>query len=184
MKSICVYLGANSGTSAELPKIVMELGKELANRGIRLIYGGSSLGLMGTLAQSVMTNGGEVTGIIPKCLLGKEKPQKNLTKILITETMQERKLLMQQHSNAFLVMPGGLGTLEEAIETWNAIKIGILDKPIAFFNLDAYFDGLFSFIKHCEQKGFLSSTQRKIPICRSDLKILLDTLLETTLEEA
>ena len=117
MKSVCVYLGAYLGNSANFPKIVATLGKELAGRGSRLIYGGSSLGLMGVLAQSVIQNGGEAIGIIPRCLLKKEKPPTNLTQLIITKTIQERKLLMQQHADAFLVMPGGLGTLEEAIET-------------------------------------------------------------------
>lgn len=184
MKSVCVYLGANSGNSQDLPKIAAQLGKELVDRGIRLIYGGSSLGLMGILAQSVITHGGEAIGIIPKYLLEKEKPLTNLTKLIITETMQERKLLMQQHSDAFLVMPGGLGTLEEAIETWNAIKIGVINKLIGFFNLDGYYDGLFAFMDHCEQKGFISSGRRKIPVVNSDLDVLLNALLEPSLDKA
>lgn len=184
MKSICLYLGANPGHFPSLPNTVIKLGKELANRGVRIVYGGSSLGLMGLLAQSAITHGGEVIGIIPKCLLEKEKPLKDLTQIIITKTMQERKLLMQQWSDAFLVLPGGLGTLEEAIETWNAIKIGIINKPIGFYNLDGYYDHLFDFMNLCEEKGFIALNQRSIPMVHSDVDVLLNTLLEFSLEEA
>lgn len=184
MNSICVYLGANTGYLANLPDIAAKLGQELTARGISLIYGGSSFGLMGILAQSVIKTGGEVIGIIPKCLLKKEKPLKTLTKMIITETMQERKLLMQKHADAFLVMPGGLGTLEEAIETWNAIKIGNIDKPIGFLNLDGYYDELLGFMAHSEEKGFMSSSQLKIPVVHSDVDTLLNALLESSFNKA
>ena len=184
MKSVCVYLGANFGYAIKLVNVAEELGKELANRGLRLIYGGSSLGLMGKLAQSTIIHGGEVTGIIPQCLIEKEKPLTNLTKLIITETMQQRKLLMQEHADIFIVMPGGLGTLEEAIETWNAAKIGMVNKVIGFLNLDGYFDILFAFMRHCEQQGFLSPSQRRIPLVESDIKILLNTLLKSSENEA
>jgi len=94
--------------------------------------------------------------------------------------MQERKLLMQQHSDAFLVMPGGLGTLEEAFDTWNAIKIGVIDKPIGFLNLNGFYDGLFSFMTHCEQQGFVSATQLRIPLVDARPKHLIDALCENS----
>jgi uncharacterized protein (TIGR00730 family) len=92
--------------------------------------------------------------------------------------LDQRKLLLQQKSDAFIVMPGGLGTLEEAFDTWNAIKIGILDKPIAFMNIDGYYDGLFSFINNCTDQGFIKPNQMKIPLIESNPHLLLTKLLK------
>lgn len=121
MKSVCVYLGAKFGNSTLFKDMVVQLGSQIAHSNIRLVYGGSSLGLMGLLATSVMDLGGKVTGIIPENLIALEKPLTSLDELVITKTMQERKILMQQKADAFIVMPGGLGTLEEAFDTWNAI---------------------------------------------------------------
>lgn len=178
MKSICVYLGANPGTKNQLLRAATELGQAIAARGLRLVYGGSSHGLMGALAQAVLKHGGQVTGIIPKTLLEQETPLDTLDKLIITDTMQERKMLMQQHADAFLVMPGGIGTLEEAFETWNAIKIGTIHKPIGFLNLDGFYDGLFAFMTHCEQQGFVSAKQLHIPLVDANPQKLIHALCE------
>lgn len=178
MQSICVYLGANHGNSLALADAAVDLGEQIAKTGYRLVYGGSSQGLMGLLAKSVMTHGGQITGVITKQLITQEQPFSNLDELLIVDTMQERKILMQQKSSAFIVMPGGLGTLEEAFDTWNAIKIGVFNKPIGFLNIDGYFDGLFSFLSSCENKGFITSTQVKIPVINADVRLLLNNLWE------
>jgi uncharacterized protein (TIGR00730 family) len=172
MKSICVYLGANIGNNPLLIEYVTQLGKIIAQNNVRLIYGGSSSGLMGTLANAVLSNNGEVTGIFSTSLIDIEKPLYTLDELIITDTMQERKLLLQQRSDAFLVFPGGLGTLEEAIETWNSITLGILTAPIGFFNVDGYFNKLFDFIFYCQESGFITQKQTKIPVIDSDIKSL------------
>lgn len=154
MKSVCVYLGAKFGNSTHFKDMVVQLGKQIAHSNIRLVYGGSSLGLMGLLATSVMDLGGKVTGIIPENLIALEKPLTSLDELVITKTMQERKILMQQKADAFIVMPGGLGTLEEAFDTWNAIKIGAFNKPLGFLNINGYFDDLFSFVSNAEKFGY------------------------------
>lgn len=177
MKSICVYLGANQGKNIQLSESVVTLGQQIAINNYRLVYGGSSQGLMGLLAATVIRHGGKVTGIIPTHLLDKEIPPDNLDELIITESMHERKLLLQQKSDAFIVMPGGLGTLEEAFDTWNAIKIGIMDKPIAFMNVDGYYDGLFSFINNCTDQGFITPHQMKIPLVDSNPQVLFAKLL-------
>ena len=161
MKSICVYVGAKFGNSQLFKDVVIQLGNQIAHSNIRLVYGGSSLGLMGLLATSVMDLGGKVTGIIPDNLIALEKPLTSLDELVITKTMQERKMLMQQKADAFIVMPGGLGTLEEAFDTWNAIKIGVFNKPFGFLNIDGYFDGLFSFITTAEKHGL---TLKLLPV--------------------
>ena len=177
MKSICVYLGANPGNSPALTDAVVVLGEQIARSGYRLVYGGSSKGLMGLLAKSAMEQGGKVTGVITKQLMTQEQPLTTLDELIVVDTMQERKLLMQQRSGAFIVMPGGLGTFEEAFDTWNAIKIGVLNKPIGFLNIEEYFDGLFSFITSCVDKGFISSSQARIPTINADPQLLLNELL-------
>lgn len=178
MQSICVYLGASAGNNSIFSDSIIVLGKQIANAGLRLIYGGSSLGLMGLLATTVMKHGGKVTGITTKNLMAKEQALTSLDEFLITDTMQERKMVMQQKADAFIVTPGGLGTLEEAFETWNAIKIGALNKPIGFLNIDGYFDGLFSFISRCSSEGFISSAQVKIPISNANSELLIMELLK------
>lgn len=176
MKSICVYLGANCGTNVKLSEAVIELGKEIADSGSTLIYGGSSLGLMGLLAKTVIDQGGKVIGVITKQLIEKEKPLSNLDKLYVVDSMQERKRIMQELSDVFVVMPGGLGTLEEAFETWNAIKIGLINKPIGFLNVLGFFDELFSFTKTCEKYGFVSAAHQHIPKINQDVALLLEEL--------
>ncbi len=178
MKTICVYLGANPGNSPALTEAVVILGEGIAKSGYRLVYGGSSLGLMGLLAKSAIALGGKVTGVITEKLITLEQPLTTLDELIVVDTMQERILILQQRSSAFIVMPGGLGTLEEAFDTWNAIKIGVINQPIGFLNIEGYFDGLFSFISNCEDKGFISSSQARIPKINADPRLLLNELLK------
>lgn len=181
MKNICVYLGANFGNKGNFKKSLETLGKEIAEQGLTLIYGGSSLGMMGRLANTVKESGGTVIGIITRNLIDKEIPLKNLDELIVVDSMQERKKLMQLKSDSFIVMPGGLGTLEEAIETWNAIKIGELDKPIAFFNKENYFDKLFNFMSNCADNGFLKSEHLMIPIVSDSV---IDIIGQLTLNKS
>ncbi|MDI9818716.1 MULTISPECIES: TIGR00730 family Rossman fold protein [unclassified Legionella] len=183
MSSICVYLGANQGNDPIFTAAVKLTGQEIAKRGLPLVYGGSSLGLMGTLANTVKEHGGRVIGIITSQLIDKEKPLTTLDELHIVASMQERKQLMQQKSAMFLVMPGGLGTMEEAFDTWNAIRIGLFTKPIGFLNIAGYFDGLFSFMRTCEDRGFISTTQRAIPIVNANASQLLAAMQGETRNE-
>lgn len=179
MTFICVYLGANPSDNKNINNAVKQLGQEIANHDLSLVYGGSSLGLMGLLAYTVKEYGGKTVGVITKHLLDKEIPLTTLDELHVVDTMQERRHLMQQKSDMFLVMPGGLGTLEEAFDTWNAIKIGLFKKPIGFLNTNGYFDELFSFISNCEQEGFIAPHQSSIPKVHSDIKQLLASMLNT-----
>ncbi|HHZ4597838.1 TIGR00730 family Rossman fold protein [Legionella pneumophila serogroup 1] len=150
MKTICVYLGASSGNNLVF-KEAIKLAHEIAAHGLTLVYGGSRLGMMGLLARTVKELGGKAIGVTTTHLLDKEKPLDILDELHIVSSMQERKKMLQYLADAFIVMPGGLGTLEEAVETWNAIKIGELDKKIGFLNVDDYFIKLFSFMDHCNK---------------------------------
>ncbi|MDR3504348.1 MAG: TIGR00730 family Rossman fold protein [Legionella sp.] len=180
MKAVCVYLGANMGNSKSFEQEAIKLAHELVSRGLTLIYGGSSLGMMGLLATSVKELGGKVIGVITTHLIDKEKPLATLDQLHVVDSMQERKKMLQELADAFIAMPGGLGTLEEAIETWNSIKIGELDKKIGFLNIDNYFQKLFDFINDCETNGFMNSKQTAIPIVNSNSSLLLNHLARTT----
>lgn len=177
MKSVCVYLGAHSGNNNQFNEAVILLAKELAKMELTLVYGGSSLGMMGLLATTVKELGGKAIGVITKNLIEQEKPLERLDELHIVDTMQERKRVMQQLADIFIVMPSGLGTLEEVFETWNAIKIGELKKGIGFLNINGYFDGLFSFIRTCEQNGFLLKKDGSIPIVQPNVHSLLARMI-------
>ena len=182
MKTICVYLGANLGNSNAFEQATITLAQEIVGMGLTLIYGGSSLGMMGLLATTVKSLGGKVIGVMTTHLLDKEKPLETLDELHVVDSMQERKKMLQNLADTFIVMPGGLGTLEEAIETWNAVKIGELDKKIGFLNIDNYFDKLFEFMNDCKNSGFMNVKQSTIPIVTSDLSLLLSHLVQTVEE--
>tara|TARA_R110000868_G_scaffold54880_1_gene171076 strand:- start:75 stop:611 length:537 start_codon:yes stop_codon:yes gene_type:complete len=178
MPSVCVYLGANFGLDNTLEEKVVQLANHICQRGLTLVYGGSSLGIMGLLAKTVKEQGGCVVGVITEHLLDKEKPLKNLDALHIVKSMQDRKKMMQDLSDAFVVMPGGLGTLEEAIETWNAIKIGEMKKRIGFLNVGGYFDHLFAFMSHCHKQGFVMEEHAHIPVIHDDVGALIGALFD------
>ena len=151
--------------------------------GLTLVYGGSSLGMMGLLGRTVKELGGKAIGVITTHLLDKEKPLDILNDLHIVSSMQERKKMLQQLADAFIVLPGGLGTLEEAVETWNAIKIGELNKKIGFLNVDDYFIKLFSFMEDYNENGFITAEQTSIPSVQVDPQKLLSDLVLTKSEE-
>ena len=139
-KSICVFCGSKNGNSAIYKDAALELGEQLAKNKIKLIYGGGSLGLMGELSKSVHRNKGEVLGVIPKNLLKIEGINKNHGEIIITDDMHKRKKTMYENADAFLCLPGGIGTLEEVSETITWFQLNINRKPIFFLNINGYWN--------------------------------------------
>ena len=139
-KSICVFCGSKYGNSAIYKDATLELGEQLAKNEIKLIYGGGSLGLMGELSKSVHRNKGEVLGVIPKNLLKIEGINKNHGEIIITDDMHKRKKTMYENADAFLCLPGGIGTLEEVSETITWFQLNIKRKPIFFLNINGYWN--------------------------------------------
>lgn len=131
-------------------------------RGHNLVYGGASRGIMGTLADSVMQNGGEVVGVIPKNLFKREIAHPGITKLITVDGMHQRKSIMADRADAFLALPGGFGTLEELFEiiTWN--QIGLINKPVVVYNFDGYFDSLIKMIDHAVDSGFIKPKNREI----------------------
>lgn len=153
MKRICVFLGAQN--NPKYKNMATRLGFLLGTLNRTLIYGGTNAGLMGLLADTVLETGGDVVGVVSKSLLAHETPHPNLTKLIIVNSIQARKKLMMQLSDMFIILPGGLGTLEEVFEIWNAKKVLIHDKPIVLLNVNGYYDYLLSFLRHSLDEGFI-----------------------------
>lgn len=155
MKRICVYCGASPGRSEEYGNLARELGKRIAAEGFGLVYGGGNVGLMGIMADAVLDSGGEVIGVIPEQLVAREQAHYGVTRLIQVSTLHERKAEMERLSDAFLALPGGLGTLDELFEilTWG--QLSIHEKPVALLNHNGYFDSLLRFLDHASAEGFL-----------------------------
>jgi len=158
----CVFCGSTRGDDASFVTATRELGRELALREIELVYGGGSIGLMGELADAVLANGGRAIGIIPQALNEREIGHSGLTKLLIVETMHERKAMMARLSDGFIALPGGYGTLEEFCEMVTWVQLALHDKPCLLLNVDGYFDPLIAMFDRARDRGFLSQRNREI----------------------
>ncbi len=157
--SICVYCGSKPGANPLFTAAAVAVGNWIAYHGGQLVYGGGSGGLMGTVADATLAAGGRVVGIIPKALVEKEWAHHGCTELHVVENMHERKRMMAEHADAFVALPGGLGTLEELFEVWTWRQLGYHDKPIGLLNTAGYYDGLLAFLAQAMQRGFLGETQ-------------------------
>ncbi len=157
MKSICVFCGSNSGVNPVYAEAARELAATLLTRGVRLVYGGGNVGLMGIIADAMLTGGGQVVGVIPHSLWNREVGHGGLTELRLVETMHERKTLMADLADGFVALPGGAGTLDETFEIWTWAQLGIHDKPCGLLNIGGYFDSLLTYLKHAVAEGFLKS---------------------------
>ena len=155
LKSICVYCGSLNGADPAYAEAAERLGLLLADAGVRLIYGGGSVGLMGIVARSVMRNGGEVTGIIPGFLRDREIMLKEVTDLIVTTDMHQRKRTMFDLSDAFVALPGGIGTLEETVEMMTWAQLGQHAKPVVIVNLKGFWDPLIALLRHMDGQGFI-----------------------------
>lgn len=153
--SICVYCGARKGKEPANEAAARALGSGLAARGWRLVYGGGSVGLMGAMARSMKDAGGEVIGIIPQALLEREVGMIDASELLVTETLRERKALMDQYADAFLALPGGFGTLEELLEMLTLRQLRYHNKPIIIVNLGEYYTPLLRLFEHAAEQGYV-----------------------------
>ncbi|MDY0882693.1 TIGR00730 family Rossman fold protein [Dongia soli] len=162
IKSICVYCGSSFGASPRYAVIADELGREMGRRGMRLVYGGGRVGLMGKVADAVLKAGGQVTGIIPKHLEDAEVGHQGLTELKIVDSMHTRKRMMFDQSDAFVILPGGAGTLDETFEiiTWRQLKLH--DKPVVILNVDGYWDKLIGLFDHVIDNGFARPSVRQL----------------------
>lgn len=162
MKRICVYSGSNPGINKNYSEGARLLGKEMAKKHIDLVYGGSSTGLMGEISGEISKYGGKVIGVIPKILLSEEETNKNLTKLIKVENMNERKQKMFDLSDGFIALPGGLGTYEELFDTLSWARLRIHEKPIGLLNIEHFFDPLLLMLENSHKEGFISSYSMKL----------------------
>ena len=177
LKSICVYCGSSTNTDAVVETEIRAFGREITRRGIRLIYGGASRGLMGALADEVIAAGGKVTGVIPKALQGRESAHQGLSELRIVGSMHEREQLMFDLADAFVAFPGGFGTMEEIIEmiTWK--QMGIHGKPIVIANIGGYFNALLQQFELAVQRKYARNEDRILFAVADTTKAIL-TMLE------
>jgi len=158
INAVCVYCGSSSGSEPIFSEAAAKFGKILAENGVRLVYGGGSVGLMGTLAQAVLAHGGKATGIIPEFLTTRERPRRLSQDLIITRDMHERKRSMFDHADAFVALPGGIGTLEELVEQLTWAQLGRHRKPILIANIGRYWDPLLTLVTHMREREFLPAS--------------------------
>lgn len=159
---ICIFCGANASLDPEVDKQVKILMQEFAENNVELVYGGAGIGIMGSLATELMLKGGRVTGVIPQQLMKKEIAHAGLTELHVVKDMHDRKKMMYDLSDAFLIFPGGMGTMDELFEILTWKQLGFHAKPIAIFNINNYYDHLLSFLEHAVEKGLIKSQDRKL----------------------
>lgn len=162
MRRICVYCGSNRGARGEYAAAAEDLAAVLVNHGLELVYGGSSKGIMGVLADRVLALGGQAHGVIPRQLVAKEVAHSGLTQQHIVDSMHERKTMMASLADGYIAMPGGFGTLEELIEIVTWAQLRFHDKPCGVLNVRGYFDHLLRYLDHAEAEGFLRPENRRM----------------------
>ncbi|MDX3907120.1 MAG: TIGR00730 family Rossman fold protein [Pigmentiphaga sp.] len=176
MDAVCVYCGASPGNDPFYAEVARAFGHAVARRGMRLVYGGGSVGLMGHVANAALEAGGQVTGIIPERLWEKEVGHKGLTDMFVVPTMHARKARMVELSDAFVALPGGFGTLDELFEVLTWQQIGYHTKPVGLLNANGYYDALLAFARHAHEQGFVRTVHLEALIVDTDIDRLLDRL--------
>jgi uncharacterized protein (TIGR00730 family) len=177
MRRICVFCGSSFGSRPEYRQAAAEVGALLARKGVGLVYGGSNVGLMGVVADTVLAAGGDVIGVIPEALVAKEVAHRGLADLRVVGSMHERKALMAELSSAFLALPGGFGTLEEFIEAVTWSQLGLHRKPCGLLNLCGFYDSLLALLDHAVDERFLRPENRALVLAETDAETLIDKLL-------
>ena len=176
MRRVCVYAGSNFGTDPAYAEGARALATTLARRGIGLVYGGGNVGLMGVVADAAMAAGGEVIGVMPRALIEREIGHRGITELREVDSMHERKALMADLADAFVAVPGGIGTLEELIEVYTWSQLGLHRKGCGLLNVNGYYDALAAFLDHAVDQAFLTPQHRGILTVASNPAELLDRL--------
>ena len=174
---ICVFCGSASGRAPTYAAAARELGELLAKRGIGLVYGGGNVGLMGELADAVLDAGGRAIGVIPQQLVDREIAHGGLTELHVVENLHQRKALMAELADAFLTLPGGVGTMEELFEVWSWGRLGLHSKPCGLLNVNGYFDSLRTLTDQMVTEGFLEPVHRELLLIEEQPSVLLDRLV-------
>jgi uncharacterized protein (TIGR00730 family) len=177
--SVCVYCGSRSGLDASYAQLAQDVGRWIGEHGGQLVYGGGRNGLMGLMADATLAAGGRVIGVIPKALVEKEWAHTGCTELHVVENMHERKRIMAEHADAFLALPGGIGTFEEFFEVWTWRQLGYHDKPVGLLNHNGYYDSLLEFLRSAVGQGFMSDWQMDLIQTESDSQALLESLVQS-----
>lgn len=176
MRTVCVFCGANPGVDPRFLQGARALGEALAATQRGLVYGGAKVGLMGAIADSVLAGGGQVIGVLPQALVEREVGHEALTELRIVSSMHERKTMMANLADAFIMMAGGLGTLEEFFEVWTWAQLGLHRKPIGIFGSKAFFSPLLAYLDHLVAQGFVRPEHRQMVALDEDPYALLERL--------
>ncbi len=176
MKSICVYCGSSPGNAGHYQAGARAMARELVQQDISLVYGGGHVGLMGVIADEVLRLGGSVTGVIPDALMKREVGHAGLTKLHVVRDMHERKAMMANLSDAFIALPGGIGTLEELFEATTWSQLGLHDKPVGLLNVAGFYDRLIDFVQHMVAQGFLRPEHAGLMLHDADPEGLLEKM--------
>ena len=176
--SVCVYCGSSNGSLPAYAEVAQQVGQWIGKHQGQLVYGGGNNGLMGLVAQATAQAGGRVVGIIPKALQSHENMRTACDEVHVVDTMHERKRMMAERADAFLALPGGIGTFEEFFEVWTWRQLGYHDKPVGLLNTEGYYDGLLQFAQHSVTQGFLSDWQLDLIRCSAQPEALLQELVQ------
>jgi uncharacterized protein (TIGR00730 family) len=176
MKGICVFAGSSLGARPEYRAAAEELGRALASRHVKVVFGGGQVGLMGVLADAVLAGHGHVTGVIPEAMVAREIAHRGLSDLRIVSSMHERKAMMADLADAFVALPGGWGTLEEFFEVLTWAQLGLHQKPCVLLNIAGYFDGLLSFLEHSIDQQFVRRENGALVLVAASVNGLLDEL--------
>jgi uncharacterized protein (TIGR00730 family) len=175
--SICVYCGSRAGSTPAFADLAQRVGEWIGHHGGQLVYGGGRNGLMGMLADATLAAGGRVVGVIPKALVEKEWAHHGCTELHIVDSMHDRKRIMAERADAFLALPGGIGTLEEFFEVWTWRQLGYHHKPVGLLNLQGYYDGLLAFLATAVSTGFMNESLMNLIQTGTEVTPLLPDLV-------
>lgn len=176
LKSVCVFCGSQAGRLPEYEQAARELARVLIAHDVGLVYGGGHVGLMGALADAMLAGGGRVTGVIPQHLMRPEVAHQGLTELVVVDSMHARKRIMADRSDAFIVLPGGYGTLEEMFEMVTWLQLRLQAKPVGIVNVEGYFDSLLRFLEHCASDGFIRRADWDLLIVEHSPALLFERL--------
>jgi len=183
MRTICIFCGSSKGIDPIYAEATEKLCKVFLSNNIDLVYGGADIGLMKTAADTVMEGGGKVVGVMPKDLADREIAHKGISEMFIVDSMAERKNKMAEISDAFIMLPGGVGTLDEFFEMMSWNQLGYMKKPLGIYNVNGFFDHLLEFISHATNEKFMRDEHHDNIICESDPEILIQKMINFTFVE-
>ncbi len=176
LRAVALFAGSSEGNDPARPRAAYQVGARLAEQGITVVYGAGGRGLMGALSQGALDHGGRVVGVIPRAMVAREWGRADLTECHVVDTMHERKALMAELSDAFIALPGGLGTVEEIVEVWSWLALRFIDKPVAFLDLEGFWRPFLSAMRDLVEAGFMARPALDAVVVAPDLDGVLDGL--------